>query len=115
LAVQWRGHLPRAIEGGSAMPTYIMLLNFTDQGIRKIKDSPKRVDNFKNMAKKAGATVKEVFWTLGQYDNVTIVEAPDDVTMTALCLATGKLGNVRTQTLRAFSAEDMKNVLGKVS
>jgi uncharacterized protein with GYD domain len=61
------------------MPTYIMLLNFTDQGIRNIKDSPKRADAFKNTAKKAGATVKEVFWTLGQYDVVTIVEAPDDV------------------------------------
>ena len=85
------------------MPTYVMLANFTDQGIRNIKDSPKRADAFKNSAKKAGATVKEVFWTLGQYDVVAIVEAPDDVTMTALGLATGKLGNVRTQTLRAFS------------
>jgi uncharacterized protein with GYD domain len=66
------------------MPTYVMLLSFTDQGIRNIKDSPKRADAFKNTAKKAGATVKEVFWTLGQYDVVTIVEAPDDVTMTAL-------------------------------
>jgi uncharacterized protein with GYD domain len=109
------GRLPRAIEGGSAMPTYVMLLSFTDQGIRNIKDSPKRADAFKNTAKKAGATVKEVFWTLGQYDVVTIVEAPDDVTMTALGLATGKLGNVRTQTLRAFSAADMKNILGKMS
>ena len=107
--------MPRAIEEGSAKPTYVMLLNFTDQGIRNVKDSPKRADAFKNTAKKAGATVKEVFWTLGQYDVVTIVEAPDDVTMTALGLATGKLGNVRTQTLRAFSAADMKNILGKMS
>ena len=97
------------------MPTYVMLLSFTDQGIRNIQDSPKRSEAFKSTAKKAGATVKEVFWTLGQYDIVAIVEAPDDVTMTALGLATGKLGNVRTQTLRAFSAADMKNVLGKVS
>src|SRR6266446_7458694 len=98
----------------TAMPTYIMLANFTDQGIRNVKDSPKRADVFKNAAKKAGATVKEVFWTLGQYDVVAIVEAPDDVSMTALGLGTGKLGNVRTQTLRAFSAEDMKNILGKM-
>jgi uncharacterized protein with GYD domain len=75
------------------MPTYIMLANFTDQGIRNVKDSPKRADVFKNAAKKAGATVKEVFWTLGQYDVVAIVEAPDDVSMTALGLGTGKLGN----------------------
>jgi uncharacterized protein with GYD domain len=97
------------------MPTYIVLANFTEQGIRNIKDSPKRADAFKDMAKKAGATVKDLFWTLGQYDVVAIVEAPDDVSMTALGLSTGKLGNVRTQTLRAFSAADMKNILGKMS
>ena len=67
------------------------------------------------MAKKAGATVKELFWTLGQYDIVAIVEAPDDVSMTALGLSTGKLGNVRTQTLRAFSAADIKTILDKVA
>ena len=67
------------------------------------------------MAKKSGATVKDVFWTLGQYDAVAIVEAPDDVSATALRLCVAKLGNVRTQTLRAFSAAEMKNILGKVS
>jgi uncharacterized protein with GYD domain len=84
------------------MATYIMLASFTDQGIRKVKDSPKRADAFKNMAKKCGATVKDVFWTLGEYDVVAIVEAPDDISMTALGLSSGALGNVRTQTLRAF-------------
>jgi uncharacterized protein with GYD domain len=59
------------------MATYIVLANFTEEGIRKIKDSPKRADAFKDMAKKVGATVKELFWTLGQYDVVAIVEAPD--------------------------------------
>jgi uncharacterized protein with GYD domain len=59
-------------------------------------------------------TVKEVFWTQGQYDIVTIVEAPDDVSATALALSVGALGNVRTQTLRAFSAADMKKVIGKM-
>src|SRR5213592_5171144 len=97
------------------MATYIMLASFTDQGIRKVKDSPKRADAFKDMAKKCGATVKDVFWTLGEYDVVAIVEAPDDVSMTALGLGAGKLGNVRTQTLRAFSAADMKTILGKVA
>src|SRR6516165_6248602 len=72
------------------MPTYVMLANFTDQGIHKVKDSPKRAEDFKNAAKKAGATVKDVFWTLGQYDVVAIVEAPDDVSMTALGLGLGK-------------------------
>ena len=97
------------------MATYIMLANFTDQGIHKVKDSPKRADDFKSAAKKAGASVKDVFWTLGRYDVVAIIDAPDDISMTALGLGLGKLGNVRTQTLRAFSAADMKNILGKVS
>jgi uncharacterized protein with GYD domain len=74
-----------------------LLANFTEQGIRKIKDSPKRADAFKNMAKKCGATVKDVFWTLGEYDIVAVVEAPDDVSITALGLSTGALGNVRTR------------------
>jgi len=86
------------------MATYILLASFTDQGIRKIKDSPKRADAFKEMAKKCGATVKDVFWTLGSYDVVAVVEAPDDMSMTALGLSTGALGNVRTQTLRALSS-----------
>src|SRR5258708_20420346 len=77
----------------TAMPTYIMFANFTDQGIRNVKDSPKRADVFKNAAKKAGATVKEVFWTLGQYDVVAIVEAPDDVSVPPLGLGTAKLAN----------------------
>ena len=97
------------------MPTYIVLANFTEQGMRNIHDSPKRADAFKDAAKKLGATVKDMYWTLGQYDIVAIVEAPDEVTMTALGLSTGKLGNVRTQTLRAFAPADMKNILGKVS
>ena len=97
------------------MPTYIVLASFTEEGIKNVKDSPKRADAFKDMAKKAGATVKELFWTLGQYDIVAIVEAPDDETMTAIGLNTGKAGNVRTQTLRAFSAADIKKILGKVA
>jgi|SRR6516165_9817255 uncharacterized protein with GYD domain len=96
------------------MATYVLLASFTDQGIRKIRDSPKRADAFKEMAKKCGATVKDVLWTLGAYDVVAIVEAPDDISMTALGLSSGTLGNVRTQTLRAFTQADMKTVLGKL-
>jgi uncharacterized protein with GYD domain len=96
------------------MATYIVLASFTDEGIRKVKDSPKRAAAFKDMAKKCGATVKDVFWTLGTYDIVAIVEAPDDRSMTALGLSSGALGNIRTQTLRAFTQEDMKTILGKM-
>jgi uncharacterized protein with GYD domain len=96
------------------MAIYIMLASFTDQGIRKVSDSPKRTDAFKEMAKKCGATVRDAFWTLGQYDMVAIVEAPDDISMTALGLSSGALGNVRTQTLRAFTQADMKTIVGKM-
>ena len=68
------------------MATYIILANFTEQGIRNVKDSPRRADAFKDMAQKAGVTVKELYWTLGAYDTVSIVEAPDDIAVTGLGL-----------------------------
>ena len=97
------------------MPTYIVLGSFTEQGLRNIKDSPKRAAAVNDMAKKAGASLKDTYWTLGQYDFVAIFEAPDDVTMTALGASIGKLGNVRTQTLRAFKGAELKSILGKVT
>ena len=96
------------------MATFIMLGSFTDQGIRSVKDTTKRADAFKELAKGSGVTVKDIYWTLGQYDLVAIAESPDDTTMTALGLALGKSGNVRTQTLRAFSQSDMNAILAKV-
>jgi uncharacterized protein with GYD domain len=80
------------------MATYILLLSFTDQGIRNVKDSPKRADTFKDMAKKCGATVKDLFWTLGEYDAVAVVDAPDDTSMTALGLSTGDARRHRGRT-----------------
>ena len=97
------------------MATYVMLAHFTEQGIKSVKDTTKRAEAFKQSAKKHGATVKELFWTLGQFDVVTIVEAPDEATVTALGLSVGALGNVRTQTLRAFSEAEMKTILGKMA
>ena len=97
------------------MPTYIVLGSFTEQGLRNIKDSPKRAEAVGAMAKKAGASLKDTYWTLGQYDFVAIFEAPDDVTMTALGASIGKLGNVRTQTLRAFTDAELKSILGKMT
>ena len=75
----------------------------------------KRAQAFKDLAKSAGVTVNDLFWTLGQYDIVAVADAPDDMTVTALGLALGKSGNVRTQTMRAFSADDMGKILAKVS
>jgi uncharacterized protein with GYD domain len=97
------------------MATFIVLGTFTDQGIRNIKDTTKRADAFRELAKSLGATVKDVYWTLGQYDVAALVEAPDDAAVTALGLTLAKAGNVRTQTLRAFSRTDMDAILGKVA
>jgi uncharacterized protein with GYD domain len=97
------------------MATYIVLANFTDQGIRNIKDTTKRADAFKELAKSLGVTVKDLYWTLGRYDIAAVMEAPDDAVVTALGLSLGKSGNVRTQTLRAFSAADMGTILDKIT
>jgi uncharacterized protein with GYD domain len=95
------------------MATYVVLGQFTDQGIRNVKESPKRAEALREQGRKVGVTVKEVFWTLGHYDVVTVVDAPDDVTVTALLLSTGSLGNVRTHCLRAFNADEMSSILAK--
>jgi uncharacterized protein with GYD domain len=97
------------------MATYIVLGSFTDQGIRHIKDTGKRLEAVRETARKLGITVKEAYWTLGQYDAALIVEAPDEAAVTTLGLSIGALGNVRTQTLRAFSAEEMKGILGRLA
>jgi uncharacterized protein with GYD domain len=96
------------------MATFITLANFTDQGIKGVKDSPKRAEAFKAMAAKAGMSVKSVYWTLGHSDLVVVVEAPDAATATSLNLAVASLGNVRTETLTAFSAEEFGRILGKM-
>jgi uncharacterized protein with GYD domain len=96
------------------MPLYIVLGNFTDQGIRNVKDTTKRADALRDMAKKLGITVKETFWTLGQYDVVAILEAPDEAAMTALGLSIGALGSVRTQTLRAFTGDEIGRILTRM-
>ena len=97
------------------MAYYVLLLNFTDQGVRTVRDTTKRADAFKAMAEKSGAKVHTLLWTLGQYDVVGIVEAADDLAATALCLSAAEMGNVKTQTLRAFDAADMAKILGKMA
>ena len=92
------------------MATFITLLNFTDQGIKNVKDSPERYEAFKAMAEKAGVTVKSVYYTVGQYDLVLVVEGSDEAA-TAVLLKAGSLGNVRSQTVRAFALEDMKKII----
>jgi len=93
------------------MPTYIGLVTLTDQGIRNVKETTKRAKSFREMAEKAGVKVREILWTLGRYDLVLVVDAPNDETMTRLALALGMLGNAKTETLKAFSAQEMDQIL----
>jgi uncharacterized protein with GYD domain len=96
-----------------AMATFINLVSFTDQGIRNVKESPERFKAFKAMAEKLGLTVKSAYWTMGKYDLVLVVEGSEEAAMTAL-LKTGSLGNVRTQTMHAFSLDDIAKIIAKM-
>jgi uncharacterized protein with GYD domain len=97
------------------MATYVVLASYTDQGLRNVKETTKRVEAYQARAQKAGVTTKEIYWTLGQYDIVVIVEAPNEEAVTSVLFSAGSLGNVRTQTLRAFSAEEMGRIISKMS
>jgi uncharacterized protein with GYD domain len=97
------------------VPSFIMLANFTDQGVRGVKETTKRYDAFKETIRKSRVTIKDIYWTLGHYDIVAICEAPDDETATAAFLSLGSAGNVRTQSLRAFSREEMETIIGKMA
>ena len=96
------------------MAIYIVLSNFTDQGIKAVKDTTKRAEAFRTLAKQNGVTIKDLYWTLGSYDVVAIMDAPDEMTVTALELSLAKAGNVRTQTMRGFSADEMGKILERV-
>jgi uncharacterized protein with GYD domain len=95
------------------MATFISLVSFTDQGARNIKESPSRAEAFQATASKLGAQVKSLYWTNGQYDVIVTLEGPEEAVMAALA-ATASAGNVRTQTLRAFDATEMKKILSKL-
>lgn len=95
------------------MATYVTLANFTDQGIRNVKDSVDRLAAFKAAAEKLGVTVKSVHYTVGAFDIVTVVEGSDEA-VTAALLKLGSLGNVRTQTMRAYSPDEMKAIAAKM-
>ena len=97
------------------MATYVTLYNFTEKGAHEIKDTVKRVEAAKAAAKQLGVTIKEVLWLQGQYDIVVISEGSDEIGMNALGLNTIKLGNVRGQTMRAFTAGEMAKILEKVA
>ena len=96
------------------MATFIATIQFTEQGIKDIRDTTKRASAIKTAAKKMGIKVTSVYWTLGAFDGVLIFDAPDDETATALMLHIASLGNVKTRTARAFDATAMEKILGSM-
>lgn len=96
------------------MAHYVMLLKFTDQGIRNVKDTTKRAAAASDAAGKMGVKLTSTYWTMGQYDLVLTADAPDDETVAAVSIKLGSLGNVSIQTLRAFTASEVDGILKKV-
>lgn len=93
------------------MATFIVLFRYTEQGIKAIKQSPERVEKAKQLFRQMGAEVKSFYMLLGRYDTVFIVEAPNDETIAKATLALASLGNVKTETLRAFSGEEFRTIV----
>ena len=93
------------------MPTYVSLINYTDQGIRSIKDSPKRLDAAKKLIKDMGGELKAVYLTMGSYDLVTVAEAPNDETVAKFVLTLASAGNVRTVTMKAFPEAEYRKLV----
>jgi len=96
------------------MARYISLIRFADQGIRDIKDTVKRGDTAMAEAEKLGMKIIEEYWTMGAYDEVVLFDAPDDETMTAFACKVSSLGNVKTETMRAFGRKEMEGILAKI-
>jgi uncharacterized protein with GYD domain len=96
------------------MPTYISLINWTDQGIKTVTETVDRAAKFGELAQKHGASLEQVYWTVGSYDIVAIFEAPDDESLTAVLLEGGSLGNIRTTTLRAYDRDQMSGILQRL-
>lgn len=96
------------------MPSYIMLVKWTEQGIRNVKESPQRLDVFKKSVEAAGGKVTGFYLTMGRYDLMVIVEFPSDEAATTVILRTASLGQVCTETLKAFPEEQYRNIIAKV-
>ena len=96
------------------MPTYVTLMKWTEQGIKDIKSTVDRSEQARQAIEQMGGRMSTIYWTQGAYDIVAIADFPDEETATAFLLSIGKLGNLRTETLRAFSAEEMRRILEKV-
>jgi uncharacterized protein with GYD domain len=93
------------------MPLYVSLVNWTDQGIKNYRDSVRRAEDYRGLVEKNGGQVRQLVWTLGEYDVVAVTQFSDDETATAVALQTGALGNIRTTTMKAFDAEQMNAII----
>ena len=96
------------------MPRYVVLIDWTEQGVRNFKDTVDRYEAANAQLEGLGVRFGDTYWTLGNHDIVSVVDAPDDESLAAALLAVAGAGNIRTTTLRAFSADEMRSVLGKV-
>jgi len=97
------------------MPNYILLMNWTDQGVKNFKDSIGRADTARAALATRGIDLKDVYWTIGGYDLVCVAEAPDDAGLSSALLALGAQGNLRTTTMRAFTAQEFSRVIDAAS
>ncbi len=95
------------------MPTYIQLINWTEQGIRGVKETPKRAENAKALARKMGGKI-DIHYTMGEYDAVAIVEMPSDEAYNRFALASGAVGNIRTKTLKAWTLEEFQKIIDQL-
>lgn len=96
------------------MSTYIMLVNWTDQGAKAVKDSPRRLDAAKKALKDVGGEFKSFFMTMGEFDMIGVYEAPDDAVAARFTLQVGQLGNVRTRTLKAFPESAYREIIASL-
>jgi uncharacterized protein with GYD domain len=106
--------LGKAGERRSHMPTYVVLANYTNQGIRNVRDTTTRMDHGAELAQKHGLKLEPAYWTVGPYDMVSIIEAPDDEALSAYLLEICSLGNIRTTTLRAYDEEEMSDIIDRL-
>ena len=96
------------------MPLFILTINWTDQGIRGVKDAPKRAQASRDLAKKLGAEIKQIYLTSGESDLLAIVEAPSGDNVAKLAMTLGSQGNIRTRTARAWTESEFMKLIGEL-
>ncbi len=96
------------------MPTYVTLVNWTEQGVKDAKDTVRRAQEFRGDVERRGGKLLNIYWTQGRYDIVAVIEVPDEQTAMAELLMLGGMGNVRTETLRAFTDSEVESIIRKI-